>query len=337
MKTTDTWRSALLRRTTDLSPTVREFELVPEHGPVPSYAPGSHIDLRVLVGEPGRGARQEVRSYSLVGAPRGDALRIAVKRLDAGRGGSRYLWSLQPGARLTISAPANHFPLDHRAPQVLLVAGGIGITPLVGMAQALCALGADVRLVYAARSAAELVYLDTLREAFGPRVDEHLRLRLSDQGEFVDFAGEIAALAPAAQLVMCGPAPMMDAARAAWAASGRPRADLRFETFGSSGHHAVQPFVVELPRHGREITVPADRSLLDVLEEAGIEVVADCRRGECGLCVLDVLGCQGTIDHRDVFLGEHEKARGDRVCTCVSRVAGPGARLVIDTAWRPDA
>lgn len=326
------WTIARVRGIAQLTPTVRQLELVPEDGSVPSYAPGSHLNVRVQIG-----ARQEIRSYSLVGEARGDALRIAVKRLDAGRGGSRYMWSLREDARLAVNGPANHFELDFGAPQYLLVAGGIGVTPLVGMAQALAARGADVRMTYGVRNAAEAACADRLQAALGSAGEGRLKLLPSDRGQFIDFAGEIAALRQGAQMYLCGPAPMMDAARAAWAASGRPRADLRFETFGSSGHHAPQAFTVRLPRHRIEITVAPDRSLLDALEDAGVEVLADCRRGECGLCALDVLGVEGTIDHRDVFLSEHEKALGNRLCTCVSRIAGPGATVVLDSAWREDA
>jgi ferredoxin len=127
---------------------------------------------------------------------------------------------------------------------------------------------------------------------------------------------------------------MLDAVRAAWAKSGRPAANLRFETFGNSGAQVNQAFVVKLPRHGLELEVPADRSLLDVLEAAGIETLYDCRRGECGLCAMDIVSVHGTIDHRDVFFSAHEKQGNQRVCACVSRVTGGG--VVLDTAYRAD-
>jgi ferredoxin-NADP reductase len=326
--TEDTWHLATLRATRDLTPTVREFEFVPESVAVPRWTPGSHLQVKVQIG-----TRQETRRYSLTGAGDGDALRIAVKHLppgQGGRGGSHYLWSLAPGARVTLSAPANHFELDHRAPQLLLVAGGIGITPLVAMARQLAARSADVTMRYAARSVQELAYGDLLREALGDR----LQTLHSDAGHRIDFDAEFAALRTGAQVYLCGPAPMMEAARRAWQRAGRPPADLRFETFGSSGRHAAQAFTVRLPRHGRDIQVPADRSLLDVLEAEGIEVLNECRRGECGLCALDVVSHTGSIDHRDVFLSAEQKAEDQRLCACVSRVAGPGALLVLDTAWR---
>lgn len=328
MRHLDRWLQATVRRTTDLTPTVREFELVPDDGPATSFSPGSHLDVRVPIG-----AREETRSYSLIGtAPHDGAWRIAVKRLETGRGGSRRMWSLQPGARLLVSPPQNHFELDLQAPAYLLVAGGIGVTPLVGMAQRLAARGAAVRMCYAAREPRELVYLDALQEALGDRLGT-----FASTTRRIDLAAEFAALPAGAQAYVCGPAPMMDDARRAWSATGRPTADLRFETFGSGGRSASQPFTVRLPRHGREVQVDGASSMLDALEAAGIEVLSDCRRGECGLCVMTVLSVQGSIDHRDVFLSEHEKAQGDRICACVSRVAGSGATIVVDTAYREDS
>ena len=141
-------------------------------------------------------------------------------------------------------------------------------------------------------------------------------------------------LPPGAQLALCGPLRLMDAARQAWQRAGRPEADLRFETFGNSGAQAAEPFWVELPRHGLRIEVPADRNLLDMLEEHGVQALSDCRRGECGLCALDIVSVQGTVDHRDVFFSAHQKQANGRMCACVSRVCGGG--VVLDSAFRPD-
>jgi ferredoxin-NADP reductase len=278
--------------------------------------------------------REDTRSYSLVGLPHGpgasEVYRIAVKRAAPGRGGSRFMWNLEIGAELMIGEPNNHFELAFGAPEFLLVAGGIGITPIVGMAQMLAERGANVRMCYAARNAGELAYREVLQGTLG----ERLRTFIDDKGERLDLAGEIATLPPRGQLWICGPMPLLDAAREAWAASGRDAADLRFETFGNSGRFEAQPFWVELPRHGLRLTVPADRSLLDVLNEAGVDTLYDCRRGECGLCAVDIVRAEGTVDHRDVFFSPHEKRECTRLCACVSRVSGGG--VVLDSAYRPD-
>ncbi|HRI18875.1 MAG TPA: PDR/VanB family oxidoreductase [Burkholderiaceae bacterium] len=328
MKNTLRWHAATVRAHRDLTPTVREFEIRPDGGVQP-WTVGSHLNVRVPV----RG-RDETRSYSLVGLPHapgaGEVYRIAVKRAEPGRGGSRHLWTLESGAELAVGEPNNHFELAFGATQYLLVAGGIGITPIVGMAQLLAQRGADLRMCYAARSDAELAYAAALREALGTR----LRTFTADNGQRLDLAAEIAALAPGGQLWICGPLPLLDAAREAWANAGRSPADLRFETFGNSGRFDAEPFWVELPRHGLRLQVPADRSLLDVLDAAGVDTLYDCRRGECGLCTLDILSVEGRVDHRDVFFSDDEKQAGRRLCACVSRVSGGG--VVLDSAWRPD-
>jgi vanillate O-demethylase ferredoxin subunit len=328
MRSSDHWHPAHLRALRDLTPTVREFEIRPEGGVRP-WTVGSHLNVRVTID-----GREDTRSYSLTGLPHDpvarEVYRIAVKRVEPGRGGSRHLWSLERGAELMVGEPANHFELPLGAPQYLLIAGGIGITPIVGMAQQLAAHGADLKLLYAARSADELAFADALGAALGGR----LRTFVDAQGERLDPAAHLAALHPQALLLCCGPLPLLDAVRAAWSAARRPAANLRFETFGNTGAHASEAFWVRLPRHGLELTVPADRTLLDVLEAAGVETLYDCKRGECGLCAVDVLAVDGRIDHRDVFFSDHEKAEGRRLCACVSRVTGGG--LVLDSSYRPD-
>ena len=324
MRSTQSWAEAHVQSLRDLTPTVRELTLRPTAGALP-HAPGGHLPVQVLAG-----GQPQTRFYSLVAAaPDGETYRIAVKRMDQGRGGSLAMWQLAEGDRLRVGEPQNHFPLDFQAPAYLLVAGGIGITPLLPMAQALAARGAPLRMLYGARSAAELAYLAPLAEALG----ERLRTVLDAQGQRIDFAAEIAQLPPGAQLYLCGPVPMLDAARQAWHDAGRPAADLRYETFGNSGRFAPQTFRVQIPRHALDIAVPADCSLLDALEQAGVQTLFDCRRGECGLCAMDVLAVQGEIDHRDVFLSEHEKRGNRRICACVSRVVGD---IVLDTAYRSD-
>jgi len=320
----ESWTTATIARVIDRTPTVREIELVVEGAP-PTWAPGSHIDLRVQLG-----SRQETRSYSLVGLPDGRALRIAVKRLDDGRGGSKYMHALTPGARVALAAPENHFDLDLDCAETLLIAGGIGVTPLLGMAQRLAARGAGVTMCFAARTDDELAFAGELREALGDR----LRTFVSARGERIDFAAEFARLRPGAQVYLCGPVPMLEAARSAWSALRRPAADLRYETFGGSGRFAAQSFRVQVPRHHVDIVVEQGCSVLDALEQAGVDVLSDCKRGECGLCALDVLSFEGELDHRDVFLSVAEKQHGKRFCTCVSRVAGPNATLVLDSAYR---
>ena len=198
------------------------------------------------------------------------------------------------------------------------------------MALTLAARGTPLRFCYAARDASELVFVERLRAALG----DSLQTFADSSGEHPDIAAEIAALPPRAQLLVCGPVPLLQAVQTAWAQAGRASADLRFETFGSSGSRPAEPFWVSVPRHKLHFEVPADRSLLDVLAEQGVETLHDCKRGECGLCAMDILELHGSIDHRDVFFSASEKRENRRLCTCVSRVTGGG--VVLESDWRPD-
>jgi len=328
MKSDLQWMQAQVVALRDVTPTVREFELRPESGFAASYEPGAHLQVQVMTAQ----GRLQTRSYSLVGEGDGQCWRIAVKRLDDGRGGSLAMWQLAPGDRLQVSAPQNHFALDLSAPGYLLVAGGIGITPLVLMAQRLGAhakrSGVPVKMLYGARHAGEFGYLPRLQEALGENVAAH------EGSAPIDFAAAIAELPPGGQLYTCGPVPMLEAVKRAWEAAGRAPADLRFETFGSSGRLATQAFTVRIPRHDLSITVPADCTLLDALDAAGVQTLSDCKRGECGLCAMDVLAVEGEVDHRDVFLSAHEKAATTRICACVSRAVGT---LTLDSAYRADS
>lgn len=324
MRSTLTWLDAVIDSHRDVTPTVREFCIKPADGAQP-HEPGGHLKLQLLVN-----GQSVTRSYSLVGAPDPTCYRIAVKRLDDGRGGSLAMWQLAVGDRLQVTAPQNYFALDLNAPAYLLVAGGIGITPLVSMAQTLGQRGAAVRMLYGARAQAELAFLPLLEASLGDAVQSFV----GERGEQIDFAREIAALPQGAQMYICGPVPMLDAARRAWAAAGRPLADLRYETFGNSGRFAPQAFRVQIPRHQMDIMVPADCSLLDALEMAGLQTISNCRRGECGLCTMEVLSVKGEIDHRDVFLSDHEKQTEKRMCVCVSRVVG---EVTLESAYWPEA
>jgi ferredoxin-NADP reductase len=316
------WQSGRLLSVRDLTPDIRLFEIEPS-GEFVAPAPGSHINVTVQI----RG-RPDVRSYSIVGPCDDGLYRIAVKLLGDTRGGSAYMWSLAPGARLTISTPGNHFELGRARPDYLLLAGGIGITPIYTMTLALAQAGANFRLLYACRRRQDLAFADELRERIGDR----LQVFVDEEGERVDLPAEIARLHPEGELYVCGPIGMLEAAKRQWRESGRPVDKLRFETFGNSGRFATEPFAVRIPRLGRVVEVPQNQTMLEALEAAGIEMIFDCRRGECGLCALDILETDGMVDHRDVFFSDDEKAANRKLCTCVSRVAG--GSITVDTADR---
>jgi ferredoxin-NADP reductase len=313
---------ATVRRADRVAADVRLLELVPDGGTRP-YALGSHLEIRVDAG-----GVPDVRSYSLVGAaPVDGAYRIAVKRLPQGRGGSVWMHGLEPGARAEVGEPASHFELRHGRSAYLLIAGGIGVTPLVGMAESLARSGGAVRMLYAARARAAMPFAAELAALLGDR----LELYPSDEGRRLDLAAELARLEPDGECYLCGPIRLLDAVRETWSALGRPASLLRFETFASSGHYGAEPFRVHVRDHARTIDVPTNRTLLEALRDARIAVMADCLRGECGLCAVPVVDRSGVLDHRDVFLSAAERAEGDRICTCVSRARG---EITIDTGYR---
>jgi ferredoxin-NADP reductase len=316
------WGPARLQATRDLAPDVRLFE-IESLGRFAAPTPGSH--LRVMVQIDGR---PDIRHYSVVGPCRDRRYRIAVKRHADSRGGSLYMWCLAEGARLTISAPTNHFELSYGRPDYLLIAGGIGITPIYSMALALAETQARFRLLYACRRAEDLALADELRERLGDR----LAVVLDERGERIDLPAEIARLHPDGELYVCGPMGLLDAAKAEWRAQARAMDRLRFETFGDSGRFASETFSVRIPQFDRTIEVPPNQTMLSALEAAGIDVISDCRRGECGLCAVTILEATGVIDHRDVFFSEAERQTNAKLCACVSRVVG--GSVTIDTGDR---
>ena len=316
------WQPARLRATRDITPDIRLFEIEPA-GRFEAPTPGSNINIVVQID-----GRPDVRSYSIVGPCTDGVCRIAVKLLPDSRGGSAYMHGLQPGARLTISEPGNHFELARNRPEYLLVAGGIGITPIYTMALALAGTDAKFRLLYACRTRQDLAFGEDLRERLGDR----LQVFIDEEGGRIDLPTEIARLAPGGELYVCGPIGMLEAAKRAWQESGRPVDGLRFETFGNSGRYAAEPFTVRIPRLGKEVAVPRNQTMLDALEAAGVDMICDCRRGECGLCAVQILEVEGVVDHRDVFFSDPQKATNAQLCTCVSRVVG--GSVTIDTADR---
>ena len=314
-------REAILRDVRDVAADVRRFEFEPLDGEARREA-GDHVDVVVSVD-----GRPVTRSYSLIPATPG-RFAIAVKHEPRGRGGSAAMMRLAAGDRITFEGPSNDFPalLDER--EALLIAGGIGVTALIGHAEALARRGRRFRFLHAGRSRAAMAFGDELTALLGGTYETFP----SDEGRRIDLAAEIARLPADGRVWFCGPERLREGIEAAWSAAGRPMHDLRFENFG--GSEGAAEFHVAVPRHGVEITVPAGTTLLDALEGAGLDLMSDCRRGECGLCAMDVLAVEGEIDHRDVFLSEHEKQGNRRICACVSRGVG---RITLDSAWRADA
>lgn len=286
--------------------------------------PGAHADIRLPDGD--------VRSYSIVqGGADARSVTLGVRLSPSSRGGSAYMHGLTVGDEITIAAPIQNFPLRIGAPRYVLLAGGVGITATAAMAVALQTIGVDVRLVYVGRSRAAMAFVDELRARLGDRLELHV----DNEGDGLDVAELIGGLDAATELYMCGPIRLMDAARREWTTRKLPVANLRFETFGNSGWFDAQSFALSVPSLGVSTTVAPSESILEALERVGADPMFDCRKGECGLCQIDVVDTDGELDHRDVFFSEPQKDSGTRICACVSRVvAGRGcsepARLVLD-------
>lgn len=302
-----------------LAPDIRLMEFAPEGaGVFPPHEAGAHVDVLLTVG-----GQRAIRSYSLLGDGRDPSRYALAVRLDPqGQGGSAAMHALQPGEALPISAPRCHFPIALEASAHRLIAGGIGITAILSLATALAEGRAPVSLHYAARTADRLVF----RPALAALVPD-CHFYAGDRGERLDLARALADPRAGEALYLCGPARMIEEARRLAPLLGWPAGALRTELFGTRDPSGELPFTLRLARSGREFTVPPGRSIADVLVEAGLDPLLDCRRGECGLCVARVAEATGQIDHRDRFFSEAEKAAGDRLCTCVSRARGS---LVLD-------
>lgn len=277
--------------------------------------PGSHADVRIDAGD--------TRSYSIVDtAPDGHSIVLGVQLSPTSRGGSRFMHSLRAGDQLDVAAPLQNFPLRVGAPRYVLLAGGVGITAIVAMAETLRRLGADYRLIYVGRSQAVMAFLAELAEAHGDRLEIHV----DAEGTGLHVPTVISGIDSTTELYMCGPIRLMDAVRRSWADHGLPPANLRFETFGNSGWFDAEEFDVSIPRLGVETTVGADETLLEALERVGVEVMFDCRKGECGLCQIGIIEADSVVDHREVFFSAEQKAKSDRICACVSRVVADKSR-----------
>ena len=313
----------------ELNPLIRLIRLHADDGAVlPGFTAGAHLRVKVELPD----ASTDWRHYSLINlSTRAGACSapteyvIAVRREDEGRGGSRYMHQrVQPGQVLTIEAPKNEFPLREHAGCAVLVAGGIGVTPLVSMAAQRVAQQAPVRLHYAGRSRELMAFLPELQQLLGETLRVHAD---AEAGAPLDVDALLDACSADDQLYVCGPKPMLDTLLAKTQARGWTRERVHFEVFTAptvdAGDHA---FEVVLAQSGRSLTVPADKSILDCLIDAGCDPMFDCKRGECGVCATPVI--EGEIDHRDYVLSERERREGNVMQICISRCKG--RRLVLD-------
>ncbi|WP_109464519.1 PDR/VanB family oxidoreductase [Albibacillus kandeliae] len=312
-----TCHPARIEAITPLTERIAEFQLARASGEAwPAFEAGSHIRVTLPDGD--------TRAYSLIRFTHDTpGYRIAVQLEPEGQGGSRFMHDLRVGSEVSVTEAKNDFPVKSGAPAVLL-AGGIGVTPLISMAAALDASGSPFEFHYAGRSAGFMAYRDALADRFG----ERFHLHLDDDASALDLAGLIAGMESDAHLYVCGPRGMIEAAKAQAEAAGVASERIHFELFESAQpQEGDSSFEVEVASSGEVFTVPPGKSIIEVLEEGGVDVMYDCQRGDCGICQVDVL--EGIPDHRDVVLSEAERASGKVMQICVSRAKSPRLKLDI--------
>ena len=289
------------------------FELVSASAaPLPAFSAGAHIDVHLPNGM--------TRPYSLCNDPRerGRYL-IGVLRDPHSRGGSQALHEqVQEGDILTIGEPKNHFPLGPRAGRSLLLGGGIGVTPMLAMAETLAHEGADFALHYCTRSDERTAFRSRITQSpFAARVHYHL-----DDGadrQKLNLQEILAEPAATTQLYVCGPKGLMDAVLAQARALGWQEAQLHSEFFGAQVHtqDADAAFEITIASSGQRIEVPKDMTVARALAAAGVDIMTACEQGVCGTCLTRVLA--GTPDHRDSYLTAEEQAANDQFLPCCSR------------------
>lgn len=300
------------------TPDILSLELASaDDAPLMDYAPGAHVDVHVAPGL--------VRQYSLYEPPGSTSYFIAVKRETQSRGGSAAIHAnVKPGHLLTISAPRNNFALAPNASRSVLLAGGIGITPIASMAGHLRQIGASYAIHYFARSAADAALLARLERTHGERLRAHYI-------EPAKVEAKLRAIVPEYQagfhVYLCGPTAFMNVARAtlpSWPADAVHLEHFVNDTLTSG--LAVGAFTVELARSRQSFVVGPNESIIEVLGKNGVDVPTSCEQGVCGTCVTKVL--EGRPDHRDVYMTDQEHAAGDLITPCVSRCLDD--RLVLD-------
>ncbi|WP_237066194.1 PDR/VanB family oxidoreductase [Loktanella sp. M215] len=298
-----------------LTEQIAEFTLVPlEDANLPPYTAGAHVTVKTPSGA--------MRRYSLVGGTSDSSKYvIAVKREPQSRGGSASMHDMATeGTDLLVEPPENDFELTDVS-EYLLIAGGIGVTPIYAMAQELERQKKRFKIIYCTRSQNETAYLDEMTVAFGDRILIHHDD--GDPAKVYDFWDHFAE-PQTTHVFCCGPQPLMEEIRAV---SGHwPEGRVHFEDFKPVEVVRADDvaFDVTLSKSGKTVTVPADRSILEALRDSGHQTVSSCESGTCGTCKTRIL--KGEAEHRDMVLMDHEK--GDHIMICVSRAKS--GDLVLD-------
>jgi ferredoxin-NADP reductase len=302
------------------APGILSYELRrPEGGALPPFTPGAHIDLQLSNGL--------VRSYSLVGKPaERDRYVVAIQKDRASRGGSSWIHdNVHAGDLLRVGMPRNNFPLDEAAPHSVLIAGGIGITPILAMTRRLRELGRPWTLHYCARTEAQAAFVAEARALAEEGGVVYLNFDEAPGGTMLDLAGVVAAAPAGAHLYCCGPLPMLAAFEAAAANVSPERVHVEYFT-AKDAPDTSGGFKVVLAKSGTEVMVREGQTILDAVQEAGVDVPHSCLEGVCGTCETRVI--EGVPDHRDLVLTASEQASGRTMMICCS--GAKSERLVLD-------
>ncbi|AHM05803.1 Flavodoxin reductase (ferredoxin-NADPH reductase) family 1, Vanillate O-demethylase oxidoreductase [Roseibacterium elongatum DSM 19469] len=302
----------------ELTPLVKRFRFEdPTGAPLPVFSGGAHITVEMPDGDTIRR-----NSYSLISDPYDPSgYEIAVRREDTGRGGSRHMHTaVAEGDTITVSVPANLFQLDLRARKHVLIGGGIGITPFLSQLRQLDRAQQPYELHYAARSRAEAAGIALLPQA------AHIHVHISEEGNRMDLGAILDGHPLGTHVYTCGPEGLIAAVADQAARLGWPTSAVHSEAF--TAPPPGEPFEVTIASTGQTVAVKADQSLLEALEQAGVEIDYSCRGGACGRCETAVTACDGQIEHNDHWLSADERAAQTKIMPCMSRFTG--TRLELD-------
>jgi vanillate monooxygenase ferredoxin subunit len=303
--------------------TVKAYVLKSADGAaLPEFTAGAHVDVMVTLED----GKTDKRSYSLASDPKDtSAYTLGVLREKEGKGGSAFMHDkLKEGDVIEASNPKNHFPLDGEAEDNLLIAGGIGVTPILAMARSLTAQGTRFNMHYAARAPEEMAFKTDVEAVCGD--NGHLYFDGGDPTKGINLKDLLSNRPGGLHLFVCGPGGLIEAVRTTAADLGWPENTVHYEVFKPeelSGEDTE--LQVTLSENGQTYTIPADKSILDVLLDEGVDIDYDCKMGICGLCAVKVI--DGDPDHRDYVLTEGEKTDEQLFCPCISRAKGGSITL----------
>lgn len=303
-----------------LTPRVRAYQLRhPFREALPKVAAGAHLSVPVILAD----GLVSTRNYSIHSdSSQNNYYEIAVLHEAEGKGGSRFIHEhYRLGMQLQCGLPRNDFELKSDDSHVVLIAGGIGITPILAMARTLKHTGRVFQFHYIGRSLKEMAYVDDLHAEF----DEQLNVHVSAQ-QAVNLEKIMTDVAHDAVFYVCGSERLLNGVQQTALSLGIPESRIRFERFSSPKNNQAQMIEVELRRSGKTIQVKPDESILSAVEAAGVKTLSECKVGNCGTCAVKVL--EGIPQHLDSALTERERMQGKKMCICVSRANSP--KLVLD-------